>query len=518
MKQQIGSVNNMQVNESFLLYRRQFILSRSALLFPEFWKHLQIMDSFHLYVHPDLNLSIATYNGRSIILLGYILDYENEHKTDQEIIEDIIEDIDSFGSLIKKIKRYAGQYVLIYFDENSFKILHDPLGLREVYYCNTKNRIICGSQPNIIVRYSEPAIKPTKNPEKETFYNEDMRKVRERRFWVGDETYFDEINHLLPNHYLDVYKMKAYRYWPNEEIKKLDLEKVIEQASSFLKGALKAASNRFDLMMAVTAGHDTRTLLAASKEISGKIYYFINKHKNMRDDHPDISIPKAIFKMIKIPFHVHTAEEGVPDVFKKIYYDNVFLATEKYLSVNYHIYFQKHSNKINVLGVGEIGRGFYGKSPKKLNGYFLSRALKYKNSLYAIKQCQKWLEESEPVAKRFGVDIMTLLLWEQLLGNWGTVADSEADIAIEHFDPFNSHYLYEVLLGVEKKYASGYLFKEMIRRMWPELLEFPINPPKNKYEYLKLYLQKIGFFYYLRNIIYKIDYIIFRFLKNKNIY
>lgn len=505
-----------QIDECFLLYRRQFILSRSHLSLPEFWKHLTIQDLFHLYVHPDLNLSIATVNGRTIILLGYILDYQNEHKTDQEIIEEIIEDIDSFDSLIKKIKRHAGQYVLIYFDENEFKIFHDPLGLREIYYCNKKNRVICGSQPNIIIKYSEPEIQPTKNPEKKRFYIEDMKKVREGRLWVGDETYFDEISHLLPNHFIDVYKMQSFRYWPNEKIKRLDLNEVVDQACAYLKGILRSASNRYNLMMAITAGHDTRTLLASSREISGKIYYFINKHKDMGEKHPDILISKAIFNKIKLPFHVHEVdEEYVPELFRKLLYENIFLASEKYLPVIYNVYFRKHSDKMNVLGVGEIGRSFFGKRPKKLDGYFLSRALKFKNSLYVVKQCQAWLEKANPAAEHFGVDIMTLLLWEQLLGNWGTVADSETDIAIEHFDPFNSHYLYEVLLGVDKKYASSYLFKEMIKKMWPELLGFPINPPKNRYEYIKSFLQKFGLFDYLRNILYKCEYFLYKIRNNK---
>ena len=502
-----------QIDESFLLYRRQFIFSRSQLSLPKFWKYLNIKALFHLYVHPDLNLSIATFNGRSIILLGYILDYENEHKTDQKIIEDIIEDINSFDSLIKKIKRYTGQYVLIYFDENEFKIFHDPLGLREIYYCNTNNRIICGSQPNIIIKFSEPEILPTKNCKKQKFYKEDMKKVRDGRLWVGDETYFDEIKHLLPNHYFDVYKMKAFRYWPNEKIKRLDLNEVVDQTCAYLKGILRSASNRYDLMMAVTAGHDTRTLLAASKDISGKIYYFINKHKNMNDDHPDILIPRALFNKIKLPFHIH--DDNVPSAFRTIFFNNVFLASEKYLPVIYNIYFSRYSNKINVLGVGEIGRSFYGKRPVKINGYFLSRVLKYKDSLYAVEQCQKWLEETMPVAERFGIDIMTLLLWEQLLGNWGTVADSESDIAIEHFDPFNSYHLYEILLGVDKKYASSYLFIAIIKKMWPELLDFPINPPMSKYDYIKSWLQKIGLFDYIRNIYYNVEYIKFKLKKGR---
>ena len=93
---------------------------------------------------------------------------------------------------------------------------------------------------------------------------------------------------------------------------------------------------------------------------------------------------------------------------------------------------------------------------------------------------------------------MTLLLWEQLLGNWGAVGNAESDIAIEEFDPYDSHALYEIFLGVDPallKADHGLLFKEMIRRMWPELLAWPFNPPgKTMSERLAGWLKQAGLY------------------------
>jgi hypothetical protein len=499
-----------------LKFRRQFILSRDKIAELERCQNIIINGSFYLYVHPDLNLSIAKSGGKNIILLGYILDYQNHLKSNQDIIEEIIKNVSSFESLTKAIKNYAGQYVIIFYDDINFIIFHDPLGLREIYYCVVPNKIICGSQPNIIVNYSEPEISPTNDKKKINFYKNDMPKVRAGRLWVGDETYYDEINHLLPNHYLDINKMQSFRYWPNEKIKRRELGEVVDIASNFLSGILKAAYNRYELMMAVTAGNDTRTLLAASRDLSDKIYYFINKHIYMDDNHPDIKIPSAIFNKLNIPFHIHVADSSVPESFKKIFFSNVFFASEQYLPVIYNVYYKFHSTKLNVLGVGEIGRNFFGTPPRKINGYFLARALKYKNSLYAVEKLQRWLDEAKHFSDLYNVDIMTLLLWEQLLGNWGVVADSESDIAIEHFDPFNSHYLYEILLSVDKKIASKKLFREIIKKLWPELLEFPINPPRNIYLYIRNQLKKIGVFELIRNAIYRFDEIRFKLKSKKN--
>ena len=49
--------------------------------------------------------------------------------------------------------------------------------------------------------------------------------------------------------------------------------------------------------------------------------------------------------------------------------DNTFLASEHYLPPIYHVFHKRHSEKRCILGVGEIGRSFYGEEPMGLNGY-----------------------------------------------------------------------------------------------------------------------------------------------------
>ena len=88
--------------------------------------------------------------------------------------------------------------------------------------------------------------------------------------WIGDETYFDGIKHLLPNHYLDINKREAFRYWPNGAINRLDLDEAVSRSCLFLQGIMKAIVHRHPAMMAVTGGTDSRTLLAASQGNPGQ--------------------------------------------------------------------------------------------------------------------------------------------------------------------------------------------------------------------------------------------------------
>ena len=205
------------------------------------------------------------------------------------------------------------------------------------------------------------------------------------------------------------------------------------------------------LMMAVTAGEDSRALLAASRDLSDSIYYFVNRHARLTEESADIWVPTALFRRLGIPFHVHEAGEEVPEDFSRVYLENVYLARSALLPVVYNIYHRQHGGKLNVLGVGEVGRTKFFDEPRTITPYHLAYMLKYRRSAYAMEQCAAWLAEAKTPARECGLNVMTLFWWEVLIGNWGAVGNSESDIAIEEFDPFGSHLLYETFLAVDAR-------------------------------------------------------------------
>jgi len=494
-----------------LIYRRQFLLTRSSMtIFPE-WKHIQVAH-YHLYAHPDLEINSIIEQQKVIVLIGSIFDPHKPEDSNIVVLRTIHAKSDSIENLFKHIKCYAGRYALFYKNANDTIIFNDALSLREIFYCTGNNQIICSSQPNFIAAYASPEIKPRSECDFLEFYTSHSKDSRWNPIykWIGDETYYDGIKHVLPNHYLDINKLEIKRYWPNEPIKPLDFNEAVSRSCIFLEGSLKAVANRHPMMMAVTAGTDSRTLLAASRDISDKIYYFIN-NQDLIKNHPDIEIPQKIFNSLCIPFNVHDVSNDMDDEFRRIFLNNTFFASDRILRTIYNVYFKKLSDRVNILGIGEIGRTRYGKVPKFLNSYALIYKLGYRKGRYAIAQGEKILSELLPVSKSYGVNILTLLYWEHTLGNWGATGNSESDIAMEEINPYDSHLLYELLLGVDAKYTkyrNPILFKEMIHHMWPELMALPINPPctiKDKVK--KNLLVKAGLFEPFKQLKYKLNYL-----------
>lgn len=493
-----------------LQFRRQFILTIAPITLIADWNCLQI-DQYYLYAHPDLEVNHMVDSTKSIVLIGSLFDPAEPEKGNDGILKDVHASVSNMESLFSQIKRYAGSYVLFYKDDKHTVMLNDALALREVYYCTKKNQIVCGSQPNIVVKFANPEIRPRSDPEFLEFYSQNTKDLKWNpyRKWIGDETFYEGFKHLLPNHYLDINRREACRYWPNEPIKRLSLEEAVSKSCSFLQGSIRAMLHRHSVMMAVTAGTDSRTLLSASKAVKDKIYYFIN---NQGSDHniPDISVSKKIFESIGVPFHVHDVPKHVDEEFRQIFMSNTFFSSERILSTIYNIYFKNHSEKVNILGIGEIGRTRYGKEPKNLNSYRLVYKLGYRDGHYVIRQGEQILAELLPVGKSYDINVLTLFYWEHTLGNWGATGNSESDIAIEELNPYDSHLLYEIFLGVDAKYTKynkSILFREMISHMWPELLEWPINPTHTMRSKIDWLLRKAGMFELLKELSYQVNYV-----------
>jgi hypothetical protein len=447
--------------------------------------------------------NFTIYTLRTLILLGDIFDPQRTKSSNSEVLAQILNISRSFEDIIVSIKPLTGRYALLYKDNSQLTIIHDAYGVREIYFCTQHNRVVCGSQPNLLDSFANPKLGIAQDPEIIQFYTNEMKNVRMGRLWVGDESYFQYVKHLMPNHYLDINSTRVHRYWPSKELVTLDLESAIQLSCNYLQGFMKAVTNRYKVMMAVTAGFDSRSLLAASREVKDLIYYFVNKEHHLTDKSADIWVPREMLKKLNVPFHIHDVNGPIDEDFKKIYLNNCFWARDRALPTIHNVYFKFHQDKVNLLGLGEIGRVYYGESPSIVDGYYLARSLKYKHSYYATKQCSRWLQETIKIASTFNIDIMKLFLWEGLIANWSAIGNAESDIAIEEFDPYSSHYIIEILLSFNRD--QGDLFKGMYKRMWPELLEFPLNPPDSITDGVKQMLRDLQIYMPLQRCLYKLD-------------
>ena len=142
-----------------------------------------------------------------------------------------------------------------------------------------------------------------RSPEIQTYVENYMFNIEAgEASWIGDGTMYVGVKHLLPNHYLDFEEKRPIRYWPTCPLGALDIENASQKSAAMLENTMQAATNRFQLSMAVSSGWDSRCLLAATRKVRSKIYYYIQKYGGMRDSHPDIKSRVNWRRILALPF------------------------------------------------------------------------------------------------------------------------------------------------------------------------------------------------------------------------
>ncbi len=462
-----------------LKFRRQYIFVNREIECPSDWKKLKIQSGsvkWNLYSHPDLEINRVKNKNLELLLLGYFIDPEKPKLTNSQLLKKISL-LNSFNRIIRKTDNFNGRFVLIYSDKKSLNIYNDATGFREVYYYFKDSTICCGSTPNIIAQY----FKTEKGTDREMsifFTSESFNNAE--RVWIGDDTIYEGIKHLLPNHYVDLIKKSSIRFWPYKKFSRTELSDAVIKISEILKGTYKCAQNRYKLHQGLTAGWDTRMLLAASKDYVNDIYYYINKPSDITEKSHDLRVSKKLSRKFSIPLNIINIEDNdIDETFSDIFYKNNVLARPKLINVIYQAYKNRLDNTLTVSGTmgNEILRILMrmGKN-KPVNAEEIAKKLNYGQYKYVVNAIDRWLEETLPAANKLNYNILDLFSWEQFFGNWGALSGSEQDIAREELRPFNNRNLLSTFISLDDKYRYkdypvGYI--KIIKYLWKDLMKVP---------------------------------------------
>lgn len=471
-----------------LLFRRQFILGPHFVDRFASWKTLTVRRSICLTVHPDLKACVIKEDNKAITLLGYMLDPNNPQAADDDILRSLMrqlrssDNLDNFFSYTDSI---GGRWILIVDNGLEIRLFNDAVGYRQVYYTDMEmcEQLWCGSQPGIIA----DILKLDVDEEAREFMNSVSYRSNEEYNWPGDASPYREIRHLLPNHYLKLDGGECYRYWPAKYLSELSMDDCVNENAPLLLGLMHSAFNRFKLALSVTAGRDTRLILAGAKDISRRVLFFTMMHPKLNENSADIRIPSTLLARLRLEHNVISCECPMEEEFARIYKQNVTEAHELYGIMAQGLYFHYPEERVCVKGnaIG-IAKCVYQNSPqvviggeRKINANTLANLIDAGDSVFAVKACDKWLLDAKDT---YNIDILDLYKWEIREGNWQAMSQLEWDIVQEVFVPYNCRTFLVNMLSVREEHRGppGYeLHDALIRRLWPEVLEEPMNPQRN---------------------------------------
>ncbi len=481
-------VNGTKYDWEQLLFRRQFILGpRFAESFGT-WKRLRVGPTQCLTVHPDLPTYLAQGGGKSVALLGYILDPDEPQASDADIVNGLLLHLGSREmpeDFVRLTYPFGGRWILIADNGQVPWLFNDPCGYRQVCYTHTTTHgLWCASQPGLLAEMLGFA------PDQEAMnFIRTFRKRQPQYWWPVGSSPFKEVRHLLPNHYLDLKSGTEHRFWPVDDIHPRPLEEVAAESAHLLQRLIVSASHRFGLALSMTAGKDTRLLLAASKALRDMLYCYTLQYWDLNPGSPDVRVPSRLLPRLGLSHHVIRCPSRVEREFADIYGRNVTTAHQAYEPIIQGMYHQIPQNMVSMMGIAmpvtspylrlRLQREEPEAEREGIGPRTLARVARIPSEDFALKALDGWLSEA---SRRFveGLDILSLLLWEDREGCWQAMIQLESDISHEVFVPYNCRLLLANMLSVPEQYRKKpefVLHWTMMRHLWPDVLSEPIDPP-----------------------------------------
>lgn len=466
------------------LYRRQFIISPQKISGFHHWHNSELPGGSYIYVHPDLYCMVARRNREFIALMGYILDPFHASRNNAQIIADMLKSCMSIEDLFRYLEPVGGRFVIFANLGDQKIVVSDPAGFRQLFYMmDSSGRVWIASQSSLLSEIL--SLKLDETLEKD-LYSLPLFANTHEYWYPGELSAYSGVKHLIPNHYLDLRSLKQVRYWPKERIAEESVEDCVEKCSEILRGLYSSIQRRYELAQGITAGLDSRIILAASREVRSRIEYLTHTHAGLGLNGADIMIPSKMLPALGLEHKIVVHHEMMDKEFERIYRRNVCTARYGHglNAYAFHRYFSEQGKeRVLINGVcGEITRSFYYlPTLVPVNGVTLCSLARMKGSRMALVQFESWLESAREVSRESDVSLLDLFYWEQRVGSWAAMSYSEYDIAFESFSPMNCRLFLTIMLGVKKNYRQAFdtfLHRALIKRMWPQALNYVINPPQ----------------------------------------
>lgn len=474
------------------LFHGQFLLGPIYADRLEGWQRIAIDNRTKLTVHPDLTTAQVSNKEKSLTLIGCLLDPDDPAASNVDILGRLLSGFSSIGELVKSTGSFGGRWIIVATNDKERFLFNDALGLRQVFYTNPADigSLWAMSQPGIgaetigLLLEQEAAAYVDSHP---------FRSNPEYR-WPGEASPFRGLKHLQPNHWLDLDTGASHRYWPMEPLVRIGLEAAIERLSKLLPGMIRAAAQRFDLALAITAGLDSRLVLAAARDIKDKLSFVTVQQRAMPIDHADLTVSGRLLERLGLPHELICAQVSTTPKFSQTFKRSVYLAHDHYGPDAEAILRRFSRTKAVLTGSGaEVGRCSFRKElpwfdRRTITSAHLARLQRMDDQPFAMRHFTKWLEDARP---RHNVKLLDLFEWEQGHGNWLAMTQLEFDIAWrEIITPYNCREVLTIFLGVDERYrrAPDYtLFQRLIEKLWPDVLQEPINlqPRQNLRQRLK---------------------------------
>lgn len=450
----------------------QFILCKKENYIPENW-NVKRNGSWWLGYHSDLLVVEILTSDSSLIgwLLGYPIDTNGLLLNKSIKISVSSKDICDASQLESWLYSFGGRFLAIFLTSNISRVYLDPLGSLSAVFC-APNQIVAAS--TALIPYSEDSqdnyelINTLNIPQNDNWYPFGL-------------TPRHSIERLLPNHFLDLNTWQLTRHWPVKEIASIqdeDIERSIEEIASIIKNNITALVKHSPLYIALTAGRDSRMLLACAREHLDNIEFFTIKIPDAKGI-IDCEIASKLAKKYKLNYRILEVEEATASELNEwLYRTGNCVAGRTWKNVRTLKRLEPQRGLLLGMG-GEIGRAIFWRASDtestSITPEELLNILELPVSPYLKEKANQWMVN---LGTNNAFKVLDFLLIEQRLGCWAGPQQYGHITSAFRVYPLCHRTIVEKMLSLPPAYKrSEMIANDLIKNLYPELLMLPFNKP-----------------------------------------
>lgn len=455
-------------------FNNQYLISKKEMACPIDGWHTVSLGKNKLFHSPHLNLYKTNNNGVSIFLLGFAIHVLHPDWNEQEIVEAFP---DEQNALLDYLDHLCGIHLIIVQKEGMTRLYNDAAGVMKMFYLRENGEISAiASDPKVL----ETSFTLTRDSREEVkaFYHSDFFLNTGIR--LGSQTQFTNVEQVLPNHTISLENGQIIRYFPRQQKDVITIEEALDNTHHYFSNVISAAHRRFTIKCSMTAGWDSRMVLAMTKEYHKDIQYYTFMLPSFSPNHEDVKIPKRMSRALGLN-HEFSSKAIQLDETSLKNLKNSFTLLETENIDTYLGGFAKYAEENNALLVGtvsEICKNYYDNVTIN-DGASFAKAAHFPVVPYTIAYFEKKLTELKEIQEKFNYDLRDIAHWEQDITNFAAKRTLYLFSFVRAFSPFNARIILKTILSVPREMRDKQqheFYRQYLERFYPELLNFPVNP------------------------------------------
>jgi len=426
-------------------------------------------DAIRVDAHPDMGIFdlLDASGARLGLVMGFPIDLRERCIVSGPVTLD--GDISAgIGTVAERaLDRFGGRFLLLLEMSGAARIYPDCAAQVPCVYA--PERGVAGSTADAILS----------DEEYEALFRRDLYAaldVEHDCWFPAGLTAHEGIDRLLPNHFLDLREWTQTRYWPLGNVERTQTpERSIEEISEIIGIQLEALVNGpRRVAQALTAGHETRAMLACARPFLESIEFVTLEGDSKRAD--DTVISQRIARDLGLNHRMLPRVIADDDTVAR-YMRRGGHCVGGPNRLTHESLVQLRDNHVFVGGaIGEVGRAFFWHGTDGRGSQLDGRLLVSRMGLPARAEVEErllgWRDGLLGMDSLLTLDLAYL---EQRVGPWGG-AQMFSDPTFARHNPLGTARTIELMLALPDDWKrQSRLTTELVRLHWPELLSYPFN-------------------------------------------